>query len=202
MSMNQDEIERSSREILGRFSEVEMEAPAFLKPRVLSELHSRKKMGQQLFFWRLLGSGGLAFGGAMVILLLLMPRETTFPWGVRTTGTDAVTEGTLSFIVSSDGAGMQAPARQPVTFLLQLPADGSRIARAKIVLPEGVVFRSEKHPQLRDQRSVTLDLKKVGSAIPIVIEGETAGTKTITALFTDSAGTTVSERRFEVQFTP
>jgi hypothetical protein len=78
----------------------------------------------------------------------------------------------------------------------------SQIAFAEIVLPDGVMFYSQKFPEFREKRSLTLDweIAVKNGHLPFVIEGGSAGRKVIVVRFFDLENKLIAEKSLKISF--
>jgi hypothetical protein len=151
------------------------EPSPYLETRVLAELRERKHRHSSLLFWKQVA---LAASTACLALFIYV----TFFTG--------------------NGA-YNAQVNQAVAVRIELVKTlSSEIALAQIDLPEGVRFYSRRHPELQDQRQLTVawESLKGKSHLPFVVKADTAGIRTVRVSFYDRNHVVVTTKTLKINF--
>lgn len=154
------------------------EVSPYLKTRVLAELRAGAQRPQTIWSW--LGTrwaAGAAFSVAAVAL------------------------GTFSFLTRD--AGYQAVADQPVAVRVDMKEFKSKgISHARVELSKNIHFYSQKFPEVRAKESLELSWKDglLPSTLPIVVESNEKGTRTVRVKFFNDENRVVAERVLKIRF--
>jgi hypothetical protein len=161
--------------LFARVRAADIEAPPYLKTRVLAQLRDLKKQNRSLLFWKALSAGSL------LGLLFL---------------------GALSFNLyqksNSDGLTKQA-------YVIHIDfnqADRDVVAKAEVELPEDVHFVSSKK-EIREERTLSLpvDVKVAGRGkLPFVVTSDYSGEKEIKVRLLNENNELVREQILKLKF--
>jgi hypothetical protein len=154
------------------------EPPPYLKTRVLAELRSRQQ-DSRLRVWKFFAIASGAFSVLIVSSLALMSSRT-----------------------SQDGSYV-AQVNDHVLIRVEVEKlQGQGVKFAEVELPPGVTFYSERYPELKDLRSVTLawNEKMDVSRLPVVIQSSETGSKKIRIRFLGSDHSLVKEQQVTIKF--
>lgn len=175
MSESDEKMQREVSAVFEKLKGVELEASPYLETRVLAQWRERGQGMKRFLFWRnaAVASGFLCV--AMAFAFLFQMKR----------GSDFTAFVDRPFVV-----------RVSVSDLKE-----AKIARAEIVLPEGVFFDIEDYPELRAQRTLSLkwspDSRK--ELVPFVLNSTQGGARTVTVRFYDEQNILVGEKRITVQ---
>lgn len=169
-----DPNEAMIKELFKRADYEELKASPYLATRVLAEIDSRSK-ARHLRFWKAFGLANALAVAVLVLMVAFKPSQATFK---AASGEDMLVQVEL-------------------TSLKKL-----KIARAEIVLPDGVEFYSNEFPELSSERSLEVAFEENFTAenLPFVIKSNSNGTREIKIHFYGSSGEIVAEKSLKIEF--
>jgi hypothetical protein len=100
-------------------------------------------------------------------------------------------------------AEFQAPVNTSVLIRVEVEElRGSAISYAEIELPDGVIFYSERYPELAGEREIRLAWfdRYEEDSLPIVVRASKPGLKRVKLRFLDQDETVLEERQLEIDF--
>lgn len=165
--------EKQIKALLGRLRDTETAEPSpYLKTRVLARVREEKRKASRVRQW-LWGFCGATATGAVAMIAWIQVSSPTF----------------------------KAVAHQPVAVRVDMKdLGGKNIARATVELPEGVQFFSKKFPEIAAKTSLDLPVAAAPHALPIVIQADEAGMKSVKVRFFNEENRFVAERVLKIQF--
>jgi hypothetical protein len=178
MSDEQAQTELNVKRILSAARELSPEPSPYLRTRVLATLRERAQQ-QSLWKWK-----AIAFLSPALSLVL----AAAFFW----VGTQRSTSELYSARVNE-----RVLVRVEIE---RLQTEGVRFA--EVELPAGVSFYSERYPDLKDKRTLTVALSPDMdiSHLPVVIQSGSEGSKKIKIRFLNEGQATVREREITIRF--
>jgi hypothetical protein len=175
---NLDELtEQNVKRVLGQARRAAPEPSPYLKTRILAELRSRGQ-DRRLRIWKFVALGSGAFSALIVASLFLVSKHST--------------EG--SYV---------AQVNERVLIRVEVERfQGQGVKFAEVELPAGVNFYSEKYPELKDLRSVTLAWNENMnvSRLPVVIQATETGSKKIRIRFLGGEHELLKEQQVTIKF--
>ena len=171
------QTEQSVKRILAEARRAAPEPSPYLKTRVLAELRSRNQE-RKLRVWKFLALGSGAFSALIVASLFLVSKS------------------------AKDGSYV-AQVNERVLIRVEVEKlQGQGVKFAEVELPKGVQFYSERYPELKDLRSVTLAWNESMdlSRLPVVIQATEAGSKKIRIRFLGSDHALLKEQQVTIKF--
>ena len=175
MSLSQKQFEKTEMQSMAIFQSVNpsVNCPAFLKTRVLSHLKVQDRLKDKLRFWQRVGA--LSSIALMVVLGIVFFYEKPLPV-------------------------YQATADEPFVVKIEVsPNYKEQIEYARIELPNGVSFYSNRYPELSEKRS--LELAWQGSEdFPFVIKSSLVGTQKVKVKFFGKDSKIIFERELNIRF--
>ena len=175
MKQNQDSeiLQKKSWELFAVAREESIEAPPYLKTRVLQELQSRQRQHSRILLWRRMSIASMLLIGVIVGWLLRSGQEE---------------------------AAFIAAVGRPMAVRIELAA--AAVDSVEIELPEGVVFYSEKLGSLAQEKILTLQLGPdyAGGKLPIVVKSNEEGLKMIKVRMLDGKQGLIGERWLRIEF--
>ncbi len=151
------------------------EPSPYLKTRILAEYRSRRQE-QRIRWWKFLTLGSAA-ASAMVVAGL--------------------------FLITQPKGAYVAQVDEKVLIRVEVEKlQGTGVKFAEVDLPDGVHFYSEKYPELKDLRSVTLAWNENMdmSRLPVVIQASEAGAKKIRIRFLNNDHALLKEQQVMIKF--
>jgi hypothetical protein len=175
---NQELItEQNVKRLLAEARRAAPEPSPYLKTRILAELRSRNQE-RTVRIWKFLALGSGAFSALIVASLFMISKSN---------------EGTYV---------AQVDERVLIRVEVQKFEGQKDVRFAEVDLPAGVHFYSEKYPELKEQRSVTLawnnDMNL--TRLPVVIQASESGSKKIRIRFLGSEHELVKEQQVTIKF--
>jgi hypothetical protein len=178
MTKNETLTQQEETQLKSVFSSIrqaEVEAPVFLKARVLAHLKDDRKQRHSLFFWKALSAGSLF---SLIFL-------GVFSFNLyKKSPTDGITQ--QAYVIHIDFN----------------QADKNVVANAEIELPKDVHFVSSKK-EIREESKLTLpvDIKVAGRGkLPFVVTSEFSGEKEIKVRLLDENNQLVREQVLKLKF--
>lgn len=173
--MSHDEKNSDAAEVLVKARNIKFEPSPYMKTRILATLREKNQRTQKFVWYR-----NIAFLAAPIMIILLV----------------------LTLRLTQDIH--IAPAYQAVAIKVDIQkADEVEIAMAEIELPEGVIFYSQAHPQINEQKTLSLDWSKIGAKItslPFAVKANVLGEKKIKVRFFDKNKQLFQEQIIKLKF--
>lgn len=169
-------MENQVRDILKQAKDLKTGPSPFLATRVLAELKERR-LNRRLRFWKIFG----VVSPAMSLALLLLV------WAQ----------------LDSQVTMYDAKVGSPYVVRIEMAElDPRKIAQAEIILPEGVHFFSEKYPEIREKRQLSLQWNGQfeQAHFPFVITGKRDGTKKVKVRFYGEDRKLIMEKDLNIRF--
>lgn len=171
-------IEGQMARIFAPVKQAGIEAPPFMKTRIMTRLEDRKSV-REIWIWRFIA--GIAVAACAVLLV----TRTSLPTQLA-------------------GDGSQHYAMQPYVIHVELEGDklpGARVA--EVELPAGVHFVSKSHPEVAELRKMRLTVPQATggrSRLPFVVSSEKPGLAELKLKIFDEKDAVVHERVLSVKF--
>lgn len=174
--MNEQELERKSKDLLVKAASGIPEASPFLKTRVLAGVRERRESRRRVRRWKVLAAVSTAAAAGLLAAMAVM--------------------------LVRPGADFEAVSGQPYAVRVELEkGEGTGVQLARIRLPEGVEFYSAAFPQLRARRSLVVEWDpSAGDKLPIVVAGRESGVKTIEIEFLNAKEERIGSREVRIRF--
>jgi len=173
-------LEAQMAKIFAPLKQAELEAPPFMRTRVMSRLRVPKVISKEVWVWRIVAGFATSACAVLLVMRVLAPLQT----------------------VTSNGA--QHFAMQPYVIHVDLDGDnlpGSRVA--EVELPEGVHFVSKSHPEIAQVRKMRLNIPKAisgRSRLPFVVSSAKPGLAELKLKILDEKDLVVHERVLSIKF--
>jgi len=189
MNMNEEmQIEKESREVFSRLAGIELQTPPYMKTRVLAHVRERLSGAQSAWFWK-----AIALGTSAMSLGLL------FYVGSINSGNSGKLPGLNPLAsVATFVTGINEAVEIALDTKDLAKAD---VARAEIILPEGVKFYAPNMPEFEKLRKFEFAWANLvdKSFMPIGVSGMETGEKAVKVRFYNSKNTLIAEREVKIQ---
>lgn len=210
MNTHNDNAVEGRHPALAKMGELAPKEIPFLATRVLA-IHDSKAAARQLRRWRF-----LAVATSLLSLLLFIFPSSEFRSQLAKILNQDLGEGIsranvdlpqIAHVFSSRGTRLEAYASRSIAIYMELDdQQDPSIAQARVSVPEGVSFVSKKNPEIAQQKSVVLGLKRPeagqNTKFPFVIRSSDEGDKKLLIEFLDDKGKVVSSRDLSIHFLP
>lgn len=173
-------VEAQMARIFAPLKQAEIEAPPFMKTRIMSRLEApRAGASKEIWLWRIVAGLATTACAALLVMRVTSPGQST-------------------------GDEIQHYAMQPYVIHVDLEGDklpGARIA--EVELPAGVHFVSKSHPEVAQLRKMRLTVPQATggrSRLPFVVKSDKPGLAELKLKIFDEKDSVVHERVLSVKF--
>jgi hypothetical protein len=171
-----EELAQRSRALLAA-TDPGLQAPPFLKTRVLAHWREKEARARNLRWWQRVAATSLALSLSLVLWVTLRSGSSV--------------------------QSFQATANQPVAVKVEMhELKMAEVAQVEIELPEGVQFFSLKYPDLQSHRKLSLAWNPTldSASLPFVIQSSLVGKRAVKVRFLNGKNELVTERTLEIEF--
>ncbi len=174
----EEKITKHAFEALRKLRAPEDLANRIMVARVANQIEGEKSKASGVWFWKLSSALGAV---ATMTLLFLYSQEAT----------------TLHHASTHENLSVQIDIQD-----LQQELMANQVKYARIDLPDGVEFVSERFPEIKHRRSLVVKWsnENLPSEIPFLVKGTQTGSKILTVHFFGEGDRKVSTRKMKVRF--
>lgn len=180
--MDSNQFETKVKRAFEPLREAPIEAPPFMKARIMARLNDQSRLSREVRIWRWIAGLAVTTAGAVLV---------SVQSGLWKSATPA--ENSASYF-----------AMQP--YVIHVDLSGDKLSGAKLAeveLPEGVHFVSKTHPevtQLRKMRLAVPDVMQGRSRLPFVVTSDKPGLAELKLKIFDESDHLIHERVLSVKF--
>lgn len=174
------QLETKTKQAFGPMRDSPVEAPPFMKSRIMARLDEKSRLSRQVRLWK--WATGLATGACAITAVVALG-----PWRTQPT------QGSAAYL-----------AMRP--YVIHVDLGGERLAGARsaeVELPEGVHFVSKTHPEVAELRSMRLEVPEAfegRSRLPFVVTSDKEGLARLKLKIFDDGDQLLQERVLSVRF--
>lgn len=179
--MDPIQLETKARRAFEPLREASIEAPPFMKARIMARLNDQHRLSREVRIWRWIA--GLAVTASCAVLV-------------------SVQAGLWKSSAPTDTASYYA--LQP--YVIHVDLSGDKLSGAKLAeveLPEGVHFVSKAHPEIAELRKMRLAVPEGSegrSRLPFVVSSDKPGLAELKVKIYDETDHLIHERTLSVKF--